>query len=265
MGFGDSVRRFLSAASEATRAQVRDSGPPTSSNGASSHHLFWERPAPEPIVELRATIEIVEPPTADSLYFWALQASFGEGDRIFGAGHLGLQHHPRYPASGAVNWGGYHDRSSGRTGELDGSALARPSTLGNPNTCDFPWRAGVPYRLRIARVAEGWAGSITDLTEPDHVEIVLRVLHCDGTELRSPMTWTEAFADCDAPPTAVRWSALEAVGESGEVHEVRAVMTNYQSVAEGGCSTTESVADGDGVVQRTGVERSVPNRVVMRW
>ena len=32
----------------------------------------------------------------------------------------------------------------------------------DPNTRDYPWQEGVPYRLRIARSTSGWEGSITD-------------------------------------------------------------------------------------------------------
>ena len=34
---------------------------------------------------------------------------------------------------------------------LDGTASSLPSTPSDPNTRDYPWREGVPYRLRISR------------------------------------------------------------------------------------------------------------------
>ena len=40
-------------------------------------HLWWKGvPANEPIVACSVVLEVVQPPTVDALYFWALQASF---------------------------------------------------------------------------------------------------------------------------------------------------------------------------------------------
>src|SRR4051794_29985274 len=81
---------------EPTRAQrllgrfglgPRVSGLPTSSNGASSLHLMWEVPTSAPLVEVAVTLVVPKAPLTDALYFWALQASFGDG----GGAHLGLQ------------------------------------------------------------------------------------------------------------------------------------------------------------------------------
>ena len=47
----------------------RDSGRPTSANGASSFHLWWEMPPSAPLVEVSAVLEVVVPPAVDSLYF----------------------------------------------------------------------------------------------------------------------------------------------------------------------------------------------------
>lgn len=267
MGFADSVRRLLASASTTTSGPPeRAHGPPTSSNGASSHHLFWRLPTRDPVIEVAVTLEVIEAPSADRLYFWALQASFSDGSTMLGAAHLGLQHHPEYPGGGAANWGGYHDAASGRTGELPGSALRFPSTLRNPNTCDFAWRRETPYRLRIARVAEGWSGTITDLSTPTPEPIVLRTLYCGGDELRAPMVWTECFADCDAPAAAVRWSDLAVRTRPGAEIPVDRVTVNYQKITDGGCSTSDSMIepaapphrDTAAIVQRTGVRRSTP-------
>lgn len=246
------LNRLAGAGSE------RVSGPPPSGNGASSFHLSWDVP-PEPLAEVSATIEVIEPPTVPKLMFWAIQASFSDGQRRFGAAHFGLQYHPAYPASGAVNWGGYHRAG----GELDGSVSLLPSTLGNRNTRDYQWRPGAPYRYRIARSPEhGWRGSIIDLDRGD--ELAVRDLWVDGESLVSPMVWTEAFTDCDDPPAAVRWSDLEAVTTSGNRHRVSAVRVNYQSYTDGGCTNTNSFVDGSGFVQRTATERITASGSTLR-
>jgi len=172
-------------------------GYPTSSNRASSMHLFWEVPALDaPVVEVRATLEVFEPPRVAELWFWALQASFGAA----GGAHLGLQWHPSYPGSTAANYGGYANGG----GELGGGPLGHPSALGNPNTCNYAWEPGRPYVLSIRRARAGaWMGTIDD--DP------LRELACDDCDagLWSPMVWTECFARCDAPPATARWSARD--------------------------------------------------------
>ena len=126
-------RSFLDRISRA--GPQRTSGSPTSSNGASSFHLFWDVP-PESLREVSVTIEVIEPPTVDKLYFWALQASVeGAGGLRFGGAHFGLQHHPSYPGAGAVNWGGYRDGG----GELDGSTSPLPSAFSRPpSRCSIP-------------------------------------------------------------------------------------------------------------------------------
>jgi hypothetical protein len=227
----------------------RTSGPPPSGNRASSFHLFWDVP-PEPLAEVSATVEVIEPPAVARLYFWALQTSFDKDGRPRGAAHFGLQHHPSYPGSGAVNWGGYHHRG----GELDGSLSHLPSALGNRNTRNYGWRPHQPYRYRIWRSPErGWRASVTDLASGD--ETAVRDLWIDGQSMMSPMVWTEAFADCDDPPAAVRWSDLEVVTLSGHRHRVDAVRLNYQSHGDGGCTNTDSSLDRSGFVQRTATER----------
>ncbi|QYG91406.1 hypothetical protein HC251_02455 [Iamia sp. SCSIO 61187] len=234
----------------------RTTGLPPSPNGASSFHLewLWEGPTPA-LVEVGATLTVVDAPTVDRLHFWALQASFVEGagsGRRLGGGHTGLQHHPRHPGGTAVNWGGYG--ADGR--ELGGSTSALPSALANPNTRDMVWRAGRPYRLSIHRGVEGWAASVDD--------VVIRDLHVGGDRLASIMVWSEVFAACDDPSSAVRWTDLSGVTRDGGIVRPVAVRTRYQSVADGGCSNTSSDPDGEGgVVQRTNVARSTPPRAVI--
>ncbi len=208
-----------------------------------------------PLREVRATIEVVDPPTVDMLYFWALQVDIGLHGSRRGGAHFGLQHHPSYPGAGAVNWGGYH---SGGGGELSGSTSALPSTLDNVNTRDYPWSPSRRYRYRVYPSPEqGWRGSITDLTSGE--ETVVRDLHVEGDELTRPMVWTECFAHCDHPPAAVRWTDLGARTADGDWFEVTDVRINYQTHVDGGCSNTDSSIalgeGGPGFVQRTGTAR----------
>ena len=140
----------------------RTAGDPPSANGASSFHLRWD--LQDDVVEVAVTLQVIDPPTVDRLYFWAVQADFGdERGRAAGGGHLGLQWHPDYPGCTAVNWGGYD--AAGRI--LDGTASALPSALGNPHTRNYTWRAGVPYRLSIAGSAFPTARSAGGAASPD--------------------------------------------------------------------------------------------------
>jgi len=85
-------------------------GPPRSSNGASSFHLFWEMPRTSQasrLIEVSAVLEVLEPPQVPSLYFWAMQVDFEEDGLPWGGGHTGLQWNRRFPGGTAVNWGGY--------------------------------------------------------------------------------------------------------------------------------------------------------------
>ena len=161
-------------------------------------HLRWD-PPPPPSLEVAVTLEIVEPPVVPQLYFWAMQASFVERGRRVGGAHLGLQWYSLHPGSTAVNWGGYRDGA----GELEGEASQLPSATGNPNTRDFMWLPGRPYRLRISGDGDGWwSGEITDLTTGEAT--VVRRLYGGGTELSEPVVWSEVFARCDDPSVTVR-------------------------------------------------------------
>lgn len=239
--------RLLQSAFPADGARV--TGAPTSSNRASSFHLNWEIPR-TPLSEVRATIEVIEPPTVSMLYFWALQVSFvGPGGRIGGA-HIGLQHHPSYPDACAVNWGGYRDGQ----GELKGSVSALPSALNNINTRTCRWYPNRQYVLRVYRSPDqGWRGSVTDTSTGE--ETVIRDLWVDADHLASPVVWSEVFAHCDHASAAVRWSGLTGIGLDGIVHDVRSVRLNYQTHQDGGCANTDSSVDEVGFVQRTAVER----------
>src|SRR5262249_30881646 len=142
-------------------------------------------------------------------------------------------------------------------GELDGSTSALPSAMGNVNTRDFAWRAGVPYRLRIARADEtapaglvAWRGEVCDLSTG--TTTVVRELWAAGGSLSDPVVWSEVFARCDDPSASVRWSELLLEDDGGGRTAATRVRVNYQDLAQGGCSTTNSSVDERGVVQLTG-------------
>lgn len=238
--------------------RTRARGRPTSANGASSFHLWWQ-PAPPPARAVSVDLEILEPPSTPDLVFWALQVSFADGTRRFGAGHVGLQWHRSHPGGTAVNWGGYRDGG----GELDGTESPLGSSTGNPNTRDFRWEPGVVYTLTVQPgLSPGWwRASIRDRSTG--VDQVIRELRAGGSHLLAPVVWSEVFAPCDAPPSAVRWSTPVLDLASGAQWEPTGFRVTYQSVADGGCSNTTVFGDGIGVVQRTSTERRIPpGRVV---
>ena len=217
-------------------------------------HLWWTVRAAEPVVEVAATLEVLAPPSVTRLYFWALQATFHDGQSATGAGHLGLQWGVGDAPRRSVNWGGY--LAGG--GELEGTVSELPATLGNPNTRDFAWVAGRPYRLHIGPSPAGpglWRGQVTD--EVSGVSTVVRDLRCPGRHLVDPVVWSEVFARCDDPPVTVRWRDLEVVTTSGRRGDVSTVVAGYQSWEDGGCDNTTAGHDGTGWVQRTNSPRVV--------
>ena len=240
------------------------SGTPRSSNRASSFHLIWDAP-PGRWTAVEAVLEVVEPPVSRALHFWALQVGFAGPAGDGGGAHLGLQRFEPHPGAAAVNWGGY--RPGG--GELDGSASALPSAPGNVNTRDYGWEPGRAYRLRVEHAgpapsgATAWRGSVTDLGR--HEVTVVRDLWAVGDDLRAPMVWSEVFADCDAPPSTVRWSALTVEDSSGARIAVPRVRVNSQRIADGGCTTTTSVVGPDpgSFEQRTGTVRTTPQDTLL--
>ncbi|MFQ5947946.1 MAG: hypothetical protein ACE5KX_03690 [Acidimicrobiia bacterium] len=235
----------------------RVTGPPTSSNGASSFHLWWELPPSAPLVEVAAVLEVLTLPAVERLYFWALQARFTGGQEPGGAGHLGLQWNHRYPGHGAVNWGGYAPQSQGG-GILQGSPSRLPSTRDDPNTRDYPWQPRRPYRLRVYRsphLSGAWRGEVTDLAAGEPT--VVRDLYARGTRLEAPLVWSEVFADCDAPSVTVRWSELQAAAEEGTVVTPRALRVSYQRYENGGCDNTTVAVEPAAVLQVTNARRAI--------
>ncbi|MGH9064198.1 MAG: hypothetical protein ACRDZQ_00880 [Acidimicrobiales bacterium] len=239
-------------------------GLPASANGASSLHLWWHLTTPEPLVAASVTIEVLEPPAVDRLYFWALQVGFHDGRRDRGAGHTGLQWlpAPTGPPRAAVNWGGYRAPPDG--GELEGTASDLPSLDGNANTRLYPWVPGGAYRLAVSRSprpgSPGWRATVTD---EQGVATVIRDLHGPGAWLTGIGMWSEVFARCDDPRTVVRWSRPRGRTEAGEEVAPAGVAVTYQSHAEGGCANTNAEADEVGIRQVTAAERTVPHGAVL--
>jgi hypothetical protein len=232
--------RLLRMTAVRPQGQERVAGRPPSSNGASSFHLLWELPDNLAPTEVAVTLHVPEVPVVPRLYFWALQVSFPSG----AGAHLGLQWGADAPRRMChVNWGGYGP--DGR--ELSGSSSALPSSFGNPNTRDYDWEPDRPYRLRISRDDEGWAGWVGD-TLVRHLDVP------DGS-LLDPMVWSEVFADCDHPAVTVHWSDLTVLTRSGKQVPIRAAIARYQSRNEGGCTNTSSTVDGDAFVQTTSTPR----------
>jgi hypothetical protein len=258
---GRSIRRLR----EAMASRERDYGEPQSANGASSFHLIWDIP-PEPLVEVSATLEVLVPPEVRRLYFFALQVSFAAERRLQGGAHLGLQWNPRFPERTAVNWGGYEPADRGGA-VLDGSESPLSSARRDPNTRDFRWVAGHPYRLRIAAAPDSpegvtaWRGTVTDLDTGD--EWVVRDLFTQGAYLVSPMVWSEVFARCEQPSVTVRWSDLEAIGASGKDLSPRTARVNYQNRSDGGCDNTSVGVDELGLLQTTAAPRQVPQGALL--
>jgi hypothetical protein len=209
-----------------------------------SFHLSWDLALPAR--EVAVTLEVLEPPSVDRVYFWAVQASFLDGSGSHGAGHLGLQWNPRFPDHKAINWGGYDPPGA----ILSGSDSLLPSTPADRNTRDFPWQPGRRYRLRIHPSPEfGWRGEVTDLETG--TTTVVRDLHAGGDHLGRVVVWTELFCQCSDPKSA--WSEPAATGLGGELLVPRALRVNYQA---DGCPNTNVYSDGNRVYQASGSERT---------
>jgi hypothetical protein len=234
---------LLRKAAGRLQESARVAGRPPSANGASSLHLIWELPENVAVAEVGVTLLVPDTPAVPRLYFWALQVSFPTG----AGAHLGLQWGADPPRRMRhVNWGGYGP--DGR--ELAGSHSVLSSSFDNPNTRDYEWEAGRPYRLRISKDGEGWAGWVN--------QTLVRHLDVPNDALVNPMVWSEVFADCDDPAVSVHWSDPAVVDSSGREVPVRGAVTQYQSRQEGGCDNTFSAVDGDTLVQTTSTSRLSP-------
>lgn len=218
-----------------------------------------------PLASVSAILQVLTPPKVKRLAFFAIQASFWSAGGHEGGAHAGLQWNPRHPSSRAVNWGGYDHRGS----ILPGTVSILPSTPDDPNTRDFGWVTGARYRLTIGprvpgpQSASHWPARIQGLDTGE--DAVIRRLLCGGDHLRAPVVWSELFTRCDGAPVEVRWSDPQAVTLDGEALRVERARVTYQAYERGGCTNTTVEAGRDGVVQRSGCERLVPNGAVVSW
>jgi hypothetical protein len=255
----DSIRQWLNRTSTGFRSRGT---PPLSEpvNGVTAFHLWWQGiDGGEPLVEVSATLSVLRQPTSDRLYFWALQASFLSDSGANGAAHIGLQWNPRHPGFKAVNWGGYADISDVRS-ILDGTPSPLPSTPSDPNTRDYPWREGVPYRLRISPGSpSGWQGSITDLSTGETT--VIRDLLAAGDRLGGFVVWAEVFAACNHSQTVVQWSDFEARTPSGDVRAPASVRLTFPT--GGDCPNTDVVMSQMGLLQITNTVRTARDAAVL--
>lgn len=261
---------------------------------ASSFHLTWHLPAPARdarLVEVSAVVEVVNPPRVSALYFWALQVDFSDDRGVWGGAHTGLQWNRRYPGGTAVNWGGYASAERGGA-VLPGTRSDLSGFADDPNTLSYEWTPGREYRLRVFRSPEtpgAWRAEATDLVTGLSTTIrdllprpssragggLLRRLVSRGGQnpeeadeaafLLRPMIWSEVFAECDDPSVTVRWSDLQAIDEQGRLLRPEAVVANYQSGADGGCSNTDSSLDDEGgLLQATNTRRLTSQGMLLR-
>ena len=228
-------------------------------NGVSSFHLWWQGvEGSSPVVEAAAVLSVVKQPEADRLYFWAMQASFLDDRRSFGAGHIGLQWNPRHPQSQAVNWGGYADIADVQS-VLTGTPSSLPSTPNDPNTRDYPWREGARYRVRIAKSDIGWRGEISDLDRGDTT--LIRDLEAPGDRLGGFVVWSEVFAACDHPSAIVEWSDLSVTTADGELRRPASVRLTFPS--DGDCPNTDVRLTARGIRQMTNTPRTARDGQVL--
>ena len=222
-------------------------------------HLYWEI-GNEPLKELSATVEILDEPQVNRIYFWALQASFYKDLTRKGGAHFGLQHNPRHNDNKAVNWGGYNN--SGKV--LSGTVSDLPSTPNDVNTRDYTWHPNTRYRYRIYQsdISHLWRGEITNLTTGE--KTIVRDLEIDATHMTQPMVWTECFADCNASSAAVAWSGFEATTLSGGIIKPSLAKANYQTHAKGGCANTNSFSEVNGIIQKTNTTRTTKQGSMLR-
>ena len=224
---------------------VRDSGLPTSSNGASSFHLFLPESDTVFAEEVCATINIGADPDDNFLRFWALEVDFADtAGGLFGAAHMGLQWIDGFPDSNAVNWGGF---------DANGVLLTGPGFLaGGPNTFEYDWTPNTDYKYRVYYVSPGVArAEITDLSTG--VVTPIRDLNVgnNATLFRAPRVWGEIFAPCDdLEPLCWEWTdwnwTLNGVNDTPG-----SVFANYQSHADGGCTNQSTIETADGAMQCT--------------
>lgn len=229
-------------------------------SGSTSFHCWWQGvDGGAPIVAASVVLEVLQEPVAPRLYFWALQVGFAQDRRNTGAAHIGLQWNPRHSGSRAVNWGGYADVGNVHS-VLDGTPSPLASTVDDPNTRDFPWRAGVPYRLTVLKGTAGWRGEITDTTTGQTWHI--RDLLVEADRLTGFVVWSELFCACTDPQVVVRWTEPVVRTAAGEERVPNSVRVTFPG---GGCPNVDTVSTPDGLVQIANTTRTARDGYVLHW
>jgi hypothetical protein len=265
MGFFDQVRDWITkAGAGGPGGSVGGSVPLEPGKGVSSFHLWWDGMTPGHYVSCSATLEILQAPAVQKLYFWALQATFeNAAHKEFGGAHTGLQWNPSYPNTHAVNWGGY-DASGSVEAVLKGSVSELPSRPNDVNTRDYDWQVGVPYRFEIIHTPAGWLGTVTN--ESTGMRSNIRTLHAGGDRLTGFTCWSEVFAGCTDPSALIRWSHLSATMADGRVVKPNGVRLTFPS--GGDCPNTDTVLDtglSGAVLQRTNTARTSRDGQTLRF
>jgi hypothetical protein len=229
--------------------------------GSTSFHLWWTGiDSHEWVTEASVTLEVLQQPTARRLYFWAMQASFHDRFRRYGAAHIGLQWNPRHVGMTAVNWGGYSDPSIVAS-ILEGSESPLPNSIDDRNTRDFAWTEGTRYRFHVFPSPErGWRGEVTDLDEGR--TWLVRDLYAGGDRLQGLVVWSELFCACTDPQAVVRWSDPEVVTNDGRRLVPRGAKCTFPM---GGCTNMDSVPTPEGLVQVTMANRRARDGDVLPW
>jgi hypothetical protein len=247
-------------------------GPGTGTGTASSFHAWWHKDPPIRYEEVSVTLEVVEQPTVDDLYYWAMQLDFTDASNVvLSGGHCGLQWIDGYPDYNAVNWGGYisdegqTEFGPGLPSQLVGSTSSLPSAASNDNTRNYAWNEATEYRFRVFKVANQggepanttrWRCTITNLTT--NVTTTIRDLYAYGDRIHGVAVWSEIFAGCNDPTATVRWSDFEAIEYgSGDSITIDEFYIWYQV---DGCENTNTYSDGSGGIgQRTNTTRTTPH------
>lgn len=229
---------------------------------ASSFHIALGTPAVSPgheydiwsSREAAVTLRVLEEPTVDELYFWAMQVNwYDEEFNLMGGGHVGLQFHPDFVSSGkhAVNWGGYDADNN----LLSGTESSLPSDTLNDNTRNFDWQVGKAYRLKVFSIGDDfWRATINGF--------VIRDLYVPGATFMVPeYLWSEVFADCDDPSVLVEWS-FPTVTDAVETFPIETGTLNYQ---DPGCDNTNTYGDNGRVYQQTNTTRVNPTNDIVTF
>lgn len=220
---------------------------------ASSFHASWDT-LTQFAHEVHVDLTVMNEPTVNDLYFWALQCSFYDAsDNFIGGGHTGLQWNEDHPNNNAVNWGGYDDMSV----ELSGTTSSFPSTPGNVNTRDYDWDEGATYSFRIWISAEG---EISASVNGD----LIRTLYCPGAVKLGGFTmWSEVFAQCSDPSAAVKWTNMRILDESDVEQLEEQFSVNYQAEVDDGCLNTNTYEYNRSIRQQTNTTRITPQDAVL--